>query len=275
MPDMLSHKFLENHPKDAARVLERLEPREAALYLEAQYDHAAGSAFASLSSGFALSCMTFISEEKCGDFLCAMPHAQATALLARIDREKREGILRTLPEKIARRLKKAIAVPDGYIAGAIESSVMVVNQKLSAADATRQARKSGDRLEDYIFVVDDNDCLTGTLNARELLLCDPKKEVAVIMNRKVVSLPLRTSLAAVASHPAWRQYHILPVIDRNGRFQGILRRDRLAIGDSSYNSGRELQGVLDAIFVLAFAYWSAVAKLTVFAVSKNPPSPQN
>lgn len=269
MLDLFSRTFAGKHPNDAARVLERLPSPEAAHYLESNASDIASAIFASISLGFAVSCMTHMQEGTCALFLRSMPLPQVTARLLRLEREKQIKILELLPKKMARRLETALAVPEGYVAGAIDSSVVVVTGNMSAAEAARHARETGDRLEDFIFVVDEEDRLIGVMNARELLLCEPEQKVETIMNRNIISLPLRTSLAAVANHRAWQRFQILPVVDRDGTFQGILRSDRLTTGIAKIDSSRELQGSFDAMLVLAFALWTSIADFTISALSKK------
>ena len=88
-------------------------------------------------------------------------------------------------------------------------------------------RSNPERASHFLYVLERDQTLAGVLTLRELLAAGEDAGVAGLMQRDVVCLRMGDSLASVLAHPAWKEFHTLPVIDDKGRFAGALRHKTL------------------------------------------------
>ena len=63
----------------------------------------------------------------------------------------------------------------------------------------------------------------GVLNLRELLLADRKQTLKSVARSDVMSIQGHQDRNAILAHPAWREAHSLPVVDRQGLYLGAIR----------------------------------------------------
>ena len=73
-----------------------------------------------------------------------------------------------------------------------------------------------------LYVVERDQTLAGVLTLRELLAGREEASVAALMQRDVVCRRMGDSLASVLVHPAWLEFHTLPVLDEQSLFAGAL-----------------------------------------------------
>ena len=88
-------------------------------------------------------------------------------------------------------------------------------------------RSNPERSSHFLYVLERDQTLAGVLTLRELLAAGEDAEVAALMQRDVVCLRMADSLASVLVHPAWLEFHTLPVLDGKDRFAGVLRHKTL------------------------------------------------
>jgi len=74
----------------------------------------------------------------------------------------------------------------------------------------------------YFYVVDEADRLRGVIPTRRLLLNTPETPVADIMHRAVVTLPATATLMDACEFFIMHRLLALPVVDPEGRIQGIV-----------------------------------------------------
>ncbi len=77
----------------------------------------------------------------------------------------------------------------------------------------------------YIYIVDDNDQLTGVISLRQLLMIAPKTILQNIMITKVVTVQPETDQEEVARIISRYNFLALPVVDRNNLLLGIITVD--------------------------------------------------
>jgi magnesium transporter len=77
----------------------------------------------------------------------------------------------------------------------------------------------------YIYVTDTEDHLLGVLSLGEMVLSDPEKLIADLMQRRVVSVNLRASQDEVAQAIAKYNLVAIPVVDDQQQIHGIVTAD--------------------------------------------------
>jgi Mg/Co/Ni transporter MgtE len=263
MADPLSLAFAERHPRDTARILERSALKVAAEFLESAAIDGTSAIAALMIPDAAAQCLAEMSPKAGARLLHEMPVSAAVEIVRRTDAATRDRLLRAIPRSAANKIEAGLNIPVGLVGAATDSHVVAVRQDTTAGEAAAKARALPERLQKYLYIVDDDGRLTGVLDTRELVLASPEQTVGALMRRNVISLPSRAPLDAVRDHHGWRSFHILPVVDRNGTFQGVVRARDLPKGPALRRGGDQILGFGGALFALADVFWAASADILV------------
>ncbi len=133
-------------------------------------------------------------------------------LMATDDREEVDELLQYHPESAG---------------GLMSPDFMSLHEEISVGDAIKLIQERSDDLEMvfYLYIVRDDDLLSGVLSLRELLMHPPYRLLKNIMNPKVISVSTETDQEEVA-HMVSR-YNILavPVVNHANKLLGIVTVD--------------------------------------------------
>ncbi len=98
---------------------------------------------------------------------------------------------------------------------------VLVTDSVGEALARIQRRQVEGRIV-YFYVVDEEDRLHGVIPTRRLLLNGPETPVADIMQRKLITLPATATLLDACEFFIIHRLLAIPVVDGEGRIQGIV-----------------------------------------------------
>jgi magnesium transporter len=117
---------------------------------------------------------------------------------------------------------------DENTAGGLMAKEMVaVNQKLSVSRSIVELRSQAEEVDEiyYIYVIDDNDHLVGTLSLKKLLLSSTKMPISELLQPDVISVKTDTTDVEVAKIMKKYDLVALPVVDSIGRLKGRITID--------------------------------------------------
>ncbi len=223
----LIHSFIRNHTHQAARVLENRSLDELVTLFEGIPAELAASLFGTMEASTAAGCLERMAEDRAAGALARVPLEHAALLLRRLLPETREAVLQRLPPEPGRHLRLLLHGREDTAGALMEPRIFTLTPEVSAAEALARVRSNPERASHYLYVLERDQTLAGVLTLRELLAAAEGAEVASLMQRDVVCLRMGDSLASVLVHPAWLEFHTLPVLDENGLFAGALRHKTL------------------------------------------------
>jgi Mg/Co/Ni transporter MgtE len=191
-----------------------------------------------------------------------MPTIKSVASLRLIKREHANALLTLMPKTRAALLRVRLYHADTLIGAYIDSDIVTFHPEQRVSDALRLFRRDGQRTGHTIYVLDDQQHVTGLLQISDLLSASDHTLVKTIMSPVMKILHSRAPLQTVNSYQAWLVYDSLPVINRNGVFQGVLRRDNV-IGETDYPANEvDFRDNADATRVaLSDIFWIAIGAL--------------
>ena len=217
----IARGFLREHPREAARVLERSpdasalamlsesEPEEAAAVIEALVPSAASRHLERLEAPLAV------------EVLERLPADRAADLLRRIEVGRRGDLLRAMDEKPRTPVERLLRFPVDS-AGALMTPHFVAHHlSRRVEEVLSELRDQGTDLRYYVYVVDDALVLVGVLGVRELVAARATAPLSEVMRRPVETLSARAGRSAILRHPGWKRYPSLPVVDEAGRLVGV------------------------------------------------------
>ena len=234
---MVSLEFMNNHPLDAARILERLPPEKTASLLKEAPLLPVAKVLERMDLGPAIDCLMVLGAKRCGAILEKLSFELGSLFLRRMEKTYRESVLQSITQEVADPIRRVLQYPEGTAGGLMNPLVFTVPEDIPAREALRRVRKHPQQINEYIYVLNRENGLAGLVTIRELMLADPDAPISMMIPARIGRLSVHLNRQAILAHPGWREFYALPVVDEKGLFLG-------AIG---YHTLRRLEGEADEI----------------------------
>lgn len=220
--DMLARALLENHPAEAARVLDAGDPAESAKLLKRFPAETIGPVLARVSPSAAGAILSRLGEESARELLGRLEPREAAAIYGHLDEAIRTSAITGLAEDKARQLRQLLTYPPGSAGALMDPQVMSVTSDLTVQEAISALRRGRREATYYLYVTDRDRKLVGILTLRDLLFGAPRERVESLMSRELVSASVSTGRDEVMHLLRERGFQALPVIDGDGRLVGVV-----------------------------------------------------
>ena len=237
----LVHSFIRGHPAEASRVLENQPLHELAAFFARVPPELSAALLDTMEASMAAACLERLEAGGAAGALALLPLERSAPLLRRLQPESGQAILGLLPPDPGKHLQLLLSCREDTAGALMDPRMLTLPPEVTAGEALERVRASPEQATHYSFVVERDQTLAGVLSLRELLAGNPEVPVSTLMRRDVICLRMEDSLASVRVHPGWLEFHVLPVLDCEGRFAGALRYRtlrRLAGGEDQGRPGR-------------------------------------
>jgi magnesium transporter len=124
--ESLVRKFVEGHPRDAAKALEELGVDEAAKVMQKLSLRLSSLLFERLTPQRAGAILEKLEPDRTNEMLTAMPLRQVAFIFQYLDMGQREATLAGLPESRARQLRELMQYPEDTAGGMMEPGVVSI-----------------------------------------------------------------------------------------------------------------------------------------------------
>ncbi|MFU8829680.1 MAG: magnesium transporter [Phycisphaerales bacterium] len=112
---------------------------------------------------------------------------------------------------------------DEAISGFLRRTKSTLRSSMTVYGALQELRERGiDEGIIYFYVLDDDGKLVGVMPTRSLILSPPEARIENVMKRGVVTVQSDRPLWEAMSMFAVHRYLALPVVDRDGKFEGVI-----------------------------------------------------
>ncbi len=222
-----SSKMKELHPADLAEIISDLTRTESDKFLESLDMKTLADTLEEVEPEFQASLVETMSDEKVADVLEEMAPDEAADLLAELPEDRSKELLNLMEREEAADVRKLLAYPEDTAGGIMNTEYIAVAPGLTAEQAISVLRETASEAETiyYIYVVDQENHLTGVFSLREVVLAKPETPVTQFMHRRVVSVNLMDSQEEVAQAVAKYNLVAVPVVDDENRLHGIVTAD--------------------------------------------------
>ncbi len=168
------------------------------------------------------------SEVVAKQFIEEMDSDDAADILGDMTEERQEEVLSHIEDyEQAGDIVDLLHYHENTAGGLMAKELVAVNQKLSVSRCMVELRSQAEEVDEiyYIYVVDDNGLLVGTLSLKKLLLSNIKETIGEIVNKDIISA--RTDMTDVEVAKIMKKYDLvaLPVVDSIGRLKGRITID--------------------------------------------------
>jgi magnesium transporter len=223
----LQRDLIENHPDDAAQLLERLPPAEVANVLARHPISITVSVWERLSPDIGIRAIDALSENHVAEVLRNMDPSRAAAMLSILDPEVLEKHLTRLPQAHADELRAILAYPADSAGALMDPRVLLLRADTTVREALARIRALRRRGMRMLFVVDADNRLEGQVNIQDIATATTTTRLEEIQR------PVRAVVNAVAPREEvvdiLERYRLtdLPVVDAEERLIGVVRYGNL------------------------------------------------
>jgi magnesium transporter len=215
------------HPADVAHIVEQLAPRDRAGILAALDDERAADVLEELAADDQVDILEALSPEKAADILEEMGPDEAADLVADLSEERQEQLLGLMEPDEASDVRELLAYGEETAGGLMTTDFITVTPEMTAEqviDRLRELHPDADQVY-YLYVTDADGLLVGTITLRGLIVARPETEVREFMRPEPISVAVDLDAEQVGAAIARYNLLALPVVDPDGRLQGIVTVD--------------------------------------------------
>ncbi len=215
------------HPADVAHIVEQLAPRDRTGILASLDDERAADVIEELDAADQVDVLEGLPPEKAADILEEMGPDEAADLMADLSVERQAELLGLMAPDEAADVRELLSYPEETAGGLMTTDFITVSPDETAQDVIERLRKlapSADQVY-YLYVTDESGRLLGTLTLRGLIVADPSTPVREFTRPDPISVEVGVDAEEVAAAIARYNLLALPVVDAEGRMQGIVTVD--------------------------------------------------
>jgi len=225
-----ARQLIENlHPADIAEIYDDLSIEEAQfLYMLLDGETAADVLVELEEDDRDKFLKSFTGEEIARRFIDNMDSDDAADIIADLPDNKKEEVLLHLDDlEQAGDIVDLLHYDEDTAGGLMAKELIQVNEQWNILTCLREMRKQAGDVDEvyYIYVVDDDDILKGTLPLKKLLMNDTATRIQDICKRDIISVHVDTPSEEVANIMEKYDLVALPVIDAIGRLVGRITID--------------------------------------------------
>ncbi|MCD6326334.1 magnesium transporter, partial [bacterium] len=217
----------ESHPADVAESLYGLEPEQLSKILSLLESELAAEIFGRLEEHQQVEFADAVVPEKVADLIEEMDPDDGADLLRELDHEHAARILNLVPEEEQEDVRLISSYPEDTAGAIMTTEYASLREDQTIADSLETLRRDAPDKETIysIYTVDSGGRLTGILSLKDLILAEPDKKVAEILERDVISMTAHSDQADVAKKMKDYDFLAMPIVDQANRLLGIVTFD--------------------------------------------------
>ncbi len=161
-------------------------------------------------------------------FIHHMDSDDAADVIADLPEEKKEEVLQYLKNvEQAGDIVDLLSYDEDSAGGLMAKEMIRVNENWNISTALKEIRKQAGEVDEvyFVYVVDDDGILRGTLSLKKLLLSEPHQKIRFLFKPDVISVRTDAPTEEVVSVMSKYNLVVLPVVDSIGRLLGRITID--------------------------------------------------
>jgi magnesium transporter len=222
------HKGLaELHPADLATIIDQLSRSDRVGVIASLDDEAAADAIGEMEPETQVEVLEDLEPERAADILEEMDPDEAADLVADLSNESRVEILGLMEKDEADEVQELMTYAEDTAGGIMTTEFVAVPATLTAAQTIDRLRELEPDAETiyYVYVTDPDERLVGVLSLRDLIVSKPEIVISTFMFDEPVAVGTDASQEEVTEVVARYNLLAVPVVDAEGRLEGIVTVD--------------------------------------------------
>ncbi|MFQ5801724.1 MAG: magnesium transporter [Candidatus Methylomirabilales bacterium] len=220
-------KLAQLHPADIADIMEELNPSERAVILNGLEAETAVEALTETEAEVQAGVIQILEPEKASDMLEMMEPDEAADILGDLPHAKAQELLEEMEPAEAEDVVELLEHEEDTAGGLMTTMYLAFAPETRVDEALEKLRGLADEVETiyYLFVTDSSERLVGALSLRELMLARSEQQLHEIMITQVITVRPEAPIREVAETLSKYNLVALPVVDEDGRLEGIVTVD--------------------------------------------------
>ena len=152
----------------------------------------------------------------------------ATDVILELPQQQKDEVISLIEDdEYASDITDLLSYPENTAGGLMAKELIKVNENWNTIQCLKEMRKqaSAVKMVHTIYVVDDNDKLTGTLSLKRLLLTDSKTFIKEIAKTEIISVVVTENNASVANIMNKYDLIVVPVVNEENILVGRITID--------------------------------------------------
>ena len=215
-------------PADVGPLLSGLTPDEIRTVIELLFrQRRAARALRELPHEMLPQVFDAVTDQRLADVIGRLEIDDLLELVDFIPEDRRSDVVERLPADRRYELTKAELYPESSAGRAMTTSFIALDEKMTAQEAIDSIRAAGNEDESilYLYVIDDQSCLSGVIPIRRLVAAPPEREIRDLMIPDPVSVSAESDREEVAHTVARYDLLAIPVTDIDNRMLGVITVD--------------------------------------------------
>ena len=226
----LTLAFVQSRPQTAARVLDDLEPADAAAFLVSIPARLGAPLLSAMQPARAARAVSLQPPEQGAAMVRAMSHLDCLTVVRLLSDVERAALYAELPEQIVRNVRRSLEYPRETVGAWMDLSIAMLQATTRVDEARRYVRRGDSAVLHHVFVTGAGHRLEGAVSTAALIRAEDRTLLGAIVDAQVTPLSNRALLRLTAQLPAWDVFSLLPVVGRKGNVLGGLSRADLRRG---------------------------------------------
>ena len=224
---VLAAAYLDRHPEAIARKLENVKPAATAALLAAEPVERARGILRRLTPVVAVEVLLCMDAAKSVRLLADLEPNRVAALLAGMSHQDREERLIHFEPEAAKEVNELMAYPPNSAGYIMDPRATTFRDDATVRDVVLRLRTIRARRVQDIFLVDEEDHLTGTVAIQDVLLAPRDTLLASLVSTEFPSLTPFAQREEVLEVLDRFRARSLPVVDFEGRILGVIRQEAI------------------------------------------------
>ncbi len=215
------------HPADLADIAEELSAPERAAFLGAMDEEVAADAMQEMERDALVAVINELTDQQASDLIDEMDPDEGADLLQELPEDRQNALLGLMEAEEAADLRQLLSYPEDSAGGLMTVEEVSIRQGITVAAALEQVRREAAETDAvyYVHVVDDDGRLMGFFPLIRLVTADPGELIDRLVEHDPVCVTPETDQRDVARLVARYNLLSIPVVDDEGRLQGIVTAD--------------------------------------------------
>lgn len=220
-------KLAQLHPADIADIVEELNPSERAAILDALDAETAVEALTETEPEVQAGIIQMLEPERASDILEMMEPDEAADVLGELPQAKAQELLQEMEPADAEDVAELLEHEEDTAGGLMTTGYVTFPPEATAGQSLEKLRAMANEVETiyYIYITDPSGRLVGVLSLRELLVARADQRLDEIMVTQVATARSEAAIQEVAETLSKYNLMALPVVDAEGRLEGIVTVD--------------------------------------------------
>ncbi|MBW8005241.1 MAG: magnesium transporter [candidate division NC10 bacterium] len=220
-------KLAQLHPADIADIMEELNPSERAAVLEALEPETAVEALTETEPEVQAGVIQMLETEKASDMLEMMEPDEAADILGDLPQAKARELLQEMEPSEAEDVAELLEHEEDTAGGLMTTEYVAFPPEATVVQTLEKLRAMANEVETiyYLYVTDPSDRVIGVASLRELMMARTEQRLDEIMTTQLITVKPEASLRVVAETLSKYNLTALPVIDTEGKIEGIVTVD--------------------------------------------------